>query len=82
MNLLLTLLIIILVLEGISRTEITVHCCITDCNNITTWTLTYWLIACFFTVSWHPYVCGKHWELFEEIGKEDEVKLREKVEKK
>jgi len=82
MNFFLTLLIIILILEGINRTEVTVRCCITDCKNKTQWPLVYWLTACIFTISLHPYVCEEYWELFDQIGKKDEVKMRERVERK
>ena len=81
MTLFLTILMIILICEGIDRTEVTVRCCMADCKNITTWTITYWLAACFFTASWYPYVCKEHWELFCATAEEDEVKIVEKVEK-
>ena len=42
----------------------------------------YWLTACIFTTSWHPYVCEEHWDLFDQIEKKDEVKMRERVERK
>ena len=81
MTLFLTLLFIILILKGISRTEIKARCCIVDCKNETRWNFLYWITACILTTSWYPYVCEEHWELFIETGEEDQVKLRERIEK-
>ena len=80
MTIFLTLCMICLICEGIDRTEISVRCCMVNCDKTTTWTLIYWLTACFFTRSWHPYVCEKDMELFEQTAGSDEVKIGEKRE--
>jgi len=81
MTLLLIALFILLIFEGISRTEIKVRCCMVDCKNKTQWDLIYWLSACLFTVSLHPYVCEEHWDVFSDIAEEGDVKLGERIEK-
>jgi len=81
MNYILIILIIILICEGISRTEIPVHCYITGCKNKVKWDFLYWLSACIFTASIHPYVCEEHAEIFSDIAGEDEIKLTERGEK-
>ena len=82
MTLFLILLFIFLIFEGISRTEIKVCCCIADCKNKTEWSSAYWLSACLFTASLHPFVCEEHYDFFSDLAEEGEVKLGERIEKK
>ena len=77
MNYILIILIIILVCEGISRTEVSVKCCITGCKNKAKWDFLTWLSACIFTASTHPYVCEEHAEIFLDMADDGKIKLTE-----